>query len=194
MLHCTMSDRSPLFASIPIALVRRLWPSDVDLMRAHLLRLDAEARRSRFTGAVSDAFLEIHADEALRSDGLVLGYRHGEAVRGVAELQMAGAREAEAAFSVEASHRRRGVGHALFRRVLLAARNRGVRTLHLRCLPHNRAMQALARRHGARIIVEDGEMLAEVATQAPTVVSLWQEAMAENLGLPLALYDRRPVL
>ncbi|KAA2236843.1 GNAT family N-acetyltransferase [Salinarimonas soli] len=175
-------------------IIRRLWPGDVALVRDHLLRLDPDSRRSRFTGAVSDAFLETYAERALLSDGLVLGYRAGDGLRGVAELQMVDETRAEAAFSVEAGYRRRGVGAALFRRILLGARNRGARTVHLRCLPHNRAMQALARRHGARLVFDGDEMVGEVATRGPTPASIWEEAFAEGLTLPLALLDRRPRL
>lgn len=192
MLHRTMTQGLPILAASVPGIVRRLWPGDLDRVRAHLRRLDPDSRRARFTGAVSDAFLDIHAERSLLSGGLVLGYRAGDAVRGVAELQRIDDGRAEAAFSVEAGHRRRGVGHALFRRVLLAARNRGYRTLHLRCLPHNHAMQALARRHGARLVFDGDEMLGEVRTPGPTMASLWQEAMADHLTLPLALCDRRP--
>lgn len=192
MLHRTKNDTPIAVPFAPAGLVRRLWPGDIGLASAHLLRLDPDSRRSRFTGTVSDAYLERYAHEALASDGLVLGYRLGEAVRGMAELQMTGPDRAEAAFSVEAGHRRRGVGRALFRRLLLAARNRGARTIHLRCLPHNRAMQELARRHGARLVHDGDEMLGEVETDAPTALSLWQETVAESLALPWALYDRRP--
>jgi RimJ/RimL family protein N-acetyltransferase len=192
MLHCTIDAR----AALPLTAghVRRLWPSDLAPARDHLLRLDPVTRRERFSGAVSDAYLQEHARQALLSDGLVLGYRVGNAVRGMAELRGMAPGVAEGAFSVEAGHRRRGIGHALFRRLLLAARNRDIRTLHLRCMPDNRAMQALARRHGARLVFDGDAVLGEVATEAPTVMSLWQEALAEHLALPLALYDRRPVL
>ena len=49
--------------------------------------------------------------------------------------------EAEAAFAVEKAFRRNGLGQALFRRIAAAARNRGVRDLHVRCLAWNRPMR-----------------------------------------------------
>jgi RimJ/RimL family protein N-acetyltransferase len=197
MLHRTIAQDSihlPITSWPVPGLVRRLWPGDLALMREHLLRLDPDSRRARFTGAVSDAFLEAHAERALLSGGLILGYRAGDALRGIAELQMVDDTRAEAAFSVETAYRRRGVGAALFRRILLGARNRGARTVHLRCLPHNNAMQALARRHGARLIFDGDEMLGEVETRSPTLASVWEEAFAEGLTLPLTILDRRPRL
>ena len=34
--------------------IRKLWISETDLYRDHLLRLDGESRRNRFGGAVAD--------------------------------------------------------------------------------------------------------------------------------------------
>jgi len=167
-------------------LIRRLWPSDVEALQAHLLRLDPETRRSRFCGAVSEAYLERYAQAALQGEGLVLGFVRGGEIRGAAELHGDGG-WAEAAFSVETAERRRGVGSSLFRRVVLAARNRGVRTIQLRCLPHNRAMQALARRHGARLVFDGDEMLGRMETGRATPFTLWHEALAEGLAWPAAL-------
>ena len=41
--------------------VRRLWIGEAELYRQHLLRLDAESRRNRFGGAVSDEFIGRYA-------------------------------------------------------------------------------------------------------------------------------------
>ena len=46
-----MSDQLPRQGSI-----RKLWPTETEKFRGHLLRLDKESRRLRFAHAVSDAF------------------------------------------------------------------------------------------------------------------------------------------
>ena len=115
--------------------IRRLWRSDLTAYRDHLLRLDPRTRRDRFSGAVSDTFLERYAEGAFSEDRIMLAYVVGEEVRGVAELCPFAppyVDEGEAAFSVEEPYRLRGIGTALFRRLLLIARNRGIRTLHVR--------------------------------------------------------------
>lgn len=167
--------------------IRRLWRSDLDAYRDHLLRLDPQTRRDRFSGAVADSFLETYAERAFSEDRIVFGHVVGDEVRGVAELCPFAPpyhREGEAAFSVEAPFRLRGIGTALFRRMILIARNRGVRTLHVRCLPHNRAMQVLARRHGARLVFDAGETCGQVDAGPATPFSVWQEWA--TLGLDLA--------
>jgi RimJ/RimL family protein N-acetyltransferase len=158
--------------------IRRLWRADLDAYSEHLLRLDPQTRRDRFSGAVADAFLERYAEQVLCEDRIMLAYVVSGEVRGVAELCPFAppyADEGEAAFSVETPYRLRGIGTALFRRLILLARNRGVRTLHVRCLPHNRAMQVLARRHGARLVFEHDEAHGKVDAGPPTPFSVFQE-------------------
>lgn len=110
--------------------IRLLWRADLDDYREHLLRLDPQTRRDRFSGAVADAFLERYAEQAFREDRITLAYVVGGEVRGVAELCPFAhpyCDEGEAAFSVETPYRLRGIGTALFRRLILLARNRGIR-------------------------------------------------------------------
>lgn len=52
---------------------RRLWPSDIDTVRAFILRLDSETRANRFLAAVSDATALAYAERALVTKGLVIG-------------------------------------------------------------------------------------------------------------------------
>ena len=42
--------------------IRRLWPSDKESFRDHLLRLDARSRHERFGGGMSDDFLVHYAE------------------------------------------------------------------------------------------------------------------------------------
>src|SRR5262245_38684357 len=125
--------------------IRKLFATDLPLFRDHLLRLDMETRHNRFVTAVNDLFLAQYAERCFGSGAIVLAYVEDGAVRGAAELHPAegdDAFAAEAAFSVEPGFRRRGIGTALFRRVINAARNRGVERLRINCLAHNSAMQA----------------------------------------------------
>jgi hypothetical protein len=49
-----MSD----LATIDTGTIRKLWPTEADRFRHHLLRLDKENRRLRFAHFVSDSFIE----------------------------------------------------------------------------------------------------------------------------------------
>ena len=43
-------------------LIRKLWIGESERYRDHLLRLDADSRRNRFAGAVSDQFVRDYAE------------------------------------------------------------------------------------------------------------------------------------
>jgi GNAT superfamily N-acetyltransferase len=183
-----MTDPRPTERSAQPGAIRRLWPSELDLYRSHLLRLDPQTRRDRFSGAVSDGFIASYAERAINEDHLIFAHAVGGVVRGVVELcpyPRPHDDEGEAAFSVEREFRLQGIGTALFRRVILAARNRGVRTLHVRCLPHNQAMQTLARKHGARMFFESDEILGKVDVGVVTPFSVFQELLEASFDLTL---------
>ncbi|MEN5081902.1 GNAT family N-acetyltransferase [Bosea sp. TWI1241] len=160
--------------------VRRLWPAERDLFTAHLLRLDPATRRERFGTPVNDAFLRDYAATTFGIDGLVYAYVEAGEVRGAAELR--GLEEivvqtGEAAFSVERDWRRRGIGEALFRRLITAARNRGIGTLYMTCLPENAAMRRLARKFEAEMVGGFNDVEGRIAPGAPTPFTLLDEAL-----------------
>ena len=123
--------------------IRKLWIDRAGPYRDHLLRLDPESRRNRFGGAVSDAFIENYIELSLDLDAVIHGFFVDGVLRGVAELRPLGKTfdgEAEAAFSIEKPWQSHGVGSALLERTLLAARNRGIKLMHMACLANNRRM------------------------------------------------------
>lgn len=165
--------------------VRRLWPAERDLFTAHLLRLDAATRRERFGTAVNDDFLVTYAETTFGVGGLVYAYVEAGEVRGAAELR--GLEEivvqtGEAAFSVEKGWRRRGIGEALFGRLITAARNRSIRTLYMTCLPENAAMRSLARKFEAELVGGYADVEGRIATGAPTPFTLLDEAINNAQG------------
>jgi GNAT superfamily N-acetyltransferase len=110
--------------------IRKLWLGEHTKYRDHLLRLDTASRHSRFGGGVSDDFIRNFVDLSLSLDAVVHGFFVDGMMRGAAELRQLSARlpgQAEAAISVEKPWQSHGVGSALLRRTLLAARNRGYR-------------------------------------------------------------------
>src|SRR5262249_59711429 len=128
-------------------MIRKLWISETDAYRDHLLRLDSESRRRRFSGAVSDEFIANHANSATGLNVVVHGFFVDGTLRGAAELRRFGSmlvREGEAAFSIEQPWQSDGVGNVLLEWALLSARNRGIMSLQMHCLADNKRMQQLA--------------------------------------------------
>jgi len=173
-------------------LIRKLWIGESDLYRDHLLRLDPASRRNRFAGAVSDEFVRDYADISFGIDALIHGFFIEGALCGAAELRPIGApiaREAEAAFSIEKPWQSHGVGSMLLERTLLAARNRGLKFLHMTCLADNKRMQQLARKYDAELSFDFASVVGEVAAPRPTPLSLMREMLADGHGFATAIFD-----
>lgn len=172
--------------------IRKLWPSESDKFRDHLLRLDKDSRRMRFAHAVSDNFIDDYAGRMNEMGAIIYGYIEGGEVRAVAELKKLGdtwGQEAEAAFSVEPGYQEKGIGTELMGRVIRAGRNRSVNHLYMSCLAENRKMQAIARKHEADLRFEYGEVIGEIVPIDPNYFSILAEAMEDRVGYLLAVLD-----
>ncbi|HRK24621.1 MAG TPA: GNAT family N-acetyltransferase [Beijerinckiaceae bacterium] len=158
--------------------VRRLSAFDHEDYAQHLLRLDEATRYLRFGMPAKDQFLIDYANSCTLWDVVIYGYFVDGILRGAAELRPLGGdhNEGEAAFSVEAEFRGRGVGSQLFEKIVRAARNRSYQKLYMSCLATNRAMQALARRFAAEMSFEPGGSLGVVEPGHRDVNSLSGEA------------------
>jgi len=172
--------------------IRKLWIGEAARYRDHLLRLDAESRRTRFGLALADDLIEAFVGSPTWSGAVVHGFLVDGVLRGVAELRPFGAAfptEAEAAFSVEKPWQSHGVGSALLARTLLAARNRGIRHVHMACLPDNARMQQLACKFAAELSFDFGNVVGEVAAAHPTPLSILREIVADGHGFANAMLD-----
>jgi GNAT superfamily N-acetyltransferase len=169
-----------------------LWIGEADIYRDHLLRLDADSRRNRFAGTVSDEFVSNYAELSFGIDALIHGFFVDGTLHGAAELRPIGAplmREAEAAFSIEKPWQSHGVGSMLLERTLLAARNRAIKFLHMACLADNKRMQQLARKYDAELTFDFSNVVGEVATARPTPLSVMREILADGHGFATAMFD-----
>jgi RimJ/RimL family protein N-acetyltransferase len=180
--------------------IRRLWPSDKESFRDHLLRLDARSRHERFGGGMSDDFLAHYAENCFGKGDLLYGAFVGGKMVGAAELrsnrpiwseQAPFGRDihAEAAFSVEDAYRRRGIGEKLFKRILRAATNHGVETVEIVCLPDNIGMQNLAKKFKTQFMFEENALNGRLTARRPTALSLLREASGDALDFGAALFD-----
>jgi len=173
-------------------MIRKLWITETDTYRDHLLRLDRESRHRRFSGAVSDEFLARHAASTNELGVIVHGFFVDGTLRGAAELRSLGsvfAREGEAAFSIEKPWQSHGVGTVLLEQTLLSARNRSIKSLQMHCLADNQRMQQLARKFEADLKFDFGSVIGEVDPPRSTPLSLMREAVADAHGVATAILD-----
>jgi ribosomal protein S18 acetylase RimI-like enzyme len=97
--------------------------------------------------------------------------------------------QAEAAFSVEIEHRRRGIGEKLFRRIQRAATNHGVETIEIICLPDNIGMRMLAQKFKTHFTFEENALTGHLRARRPTAFSLMREASGDMLDYGSAVFD-----
>ena len=162
--------------------IRKLFGVEEPLFRDHLLRLDPKSRHDRFLSGVSDSFLAEYARLCFGSNTLVLGYLQEDTLRAAGELHHIEPPEmatAEIAFSVEEDFRGRGIGKAMLKRLIVSARNRGIRHLRLNCHAENLAMQALARRFKAEFHIAQGGTEGEISSGRRSPYSLLAEALSD---------------
>jgi GNAT superfamily N-acetyltransferase len=185
---------------VPRLEIRRLWPSDMEAFRDHLLRLDSRSRHERFGGGMSDDFLTHYAEHCFGQGDLLYGAFVDAHMCGAAELRsnMAIWSEqapfgrhihAEAAFSVETEYRRRGIGEKLFRRIQRAATNHGVETIEIICLPDNIGMQRLAQKFKTQFTFEENSLTGRLTARRPTAYSLMREASGDMADFGASLFD-----
>ena len=173
--------------------IRKLWIGETDNYRDHLLRLDPQSRRSRFGGGVSDDFIDNYVDCRLGLDSVVHGFFvDGDAARrrGVAAARPGASRaKPRPRSAIEKPWQSHGVGSALLERTMLAARNRGIKLLHMTCLANNRRMQQLARKFDAELTFDFGSVVGEVEAPHPTPMSMLREVVADRHGFATAVLD-----
>ncbi|MEZ5785778.1 MAG: GNAT family N-acetyltransferase [Xanthobacteraceae bacterium] len=173
-------------------LIRKLWMVESNVYCDHLLRLDAESRRNRFGGAIADDMIRTYAATMRGGDAVVHGFFVDGVLRGAADLRILGSTyrgEAEAAFSIEKPWQSLGVGSALLERSLLAARNRGIKMLHVCCLPENQRMQQLARKFDAEISFDFGTVIGKMENPNPTPLSVMRELVVDGHSFAAAYVD-----
>ncbi len=178
--------------SLSAATIRKLWPTETQLFRDHLLRLDKDSRRMRFAHGVSDSFIEDYAGRMNDMGSIVFAYFLNGEIHAAAELRKLSdnwGTEAEAAFSVERAYQDQGIGSALMGRVITAARNRGLRLLFMSCLAENAKMQTIAKKHEALLRFEYGEVIGEIIPNGPDYFSLLSEAVDDRVGYMMAVLD-----
>lgn len=174
--------------------LRKLWIGDLAALRAHLKRLDPEARRLRFGAVTTDDFIDAYVDTAFRLDATIFGVLVDGEIRASAELRSifgGPSPDAEAAFAVEAGWQDQGLGSELMDRILTAAQNRGVARLHMICLTENARMRHIAGKFGARLTFAEGEVAGEMTPPGPTPMSLLDEFVHDAQGFVTAVFDWR---
>lgn len=165
--------------------IRRLWQSDQSDLVDFFKRTDLQTRHLRFCSPVSDDFVTTYAEDLISSDTVAYGAFTDQGLRGISELRIlpdSWPRTAEIALLVEPAWQEKGIGDALFDRVITAAQNRSIQSIYMLCLKENKRMQHLAQKHDAVLHFDIGEVEAALTPPWPTPMSLFYEMFTETRG------------
>ena len=170
--------------------IRRLLDSERPLYGAHLKRLGSNDRYLRFGYSISDEQIDRYVDTQFRTKSTVLAHFDKEQ-NVIAAIEVVYSESkfhlsnemAEVGLSVEEGHRGKGLGTFLFKRALILARNRGVKTMVSHCLSQNRFMMRIAKANGMTIHSESGDSTGSMELSPPTVESVIKECLGEGMGM-----------
>ena len=181
-----MSDLRPTALAVRHTLslgqYRRLDGQDARMLRAHLLRLHPDDRRSRFMATAPKQMVDGYVRAIDWRHAVLVGCFIGRSLRGVCELHPINGRRAEMAVSVERRFQGRGIGTGLLSRTFLLARNRGLVDLEFRCLANNQRMRKLVGKFDSQMSIEAMEACAVVHSLPPTPATYVSE-MVERAGV-----------
>ena len=168
--------------------IRTLAASERPAYEAHLLRLDAEARRLRFGYFIADGAVRRHvAGLDPRADRILALVEEGRVVAAVhiarAVRPGVDGSSVEFAFSVDSDRRGKGLGRRLFEQAMAWSRNRGMREACIYFLTDNHVMRRLARRAGMAISCQAGECEGVMLLPPATPFSFIREVAAEQWAI-----------
>lgn len=160
--------------------IRTLLPMERSKFAEHLKRLDWNDRLARFESSVSDEYIDKYV-AGIGPRDVILGYFDDECVlRGAAHIAFA--RDiADLGLSIEAGHRRQGLGTTLLERSIDYSRFR-VSRFSSQCLTHNRWMMNRLRRMGFVIEVDFDTAHAETDLNPADITLTFRAMTQENLG------------
>jgi RimJ/RimL family protein N-acetyltransferase len=163
--------------------IRPILPFETAELRAHFLRLTAEERYLRFAGPAPEAVVDRYVQSLGWARAVRLGCFLEGRLRAVAELVLVGEGAAELAVTVEGAWQHHGLASELVSRILVIARNRGIRRIVAHCLAENQHMRALLRKFHGELACDGANAEAHIATGVPTPLSYWQECVHTADGL-----------
>ena len=152
--------------------------------KLHLLSLDEESRYMRFGYPIrNEQIIDLCNKWRENADKNILFAIENEdlEVVGVAHISLE-EDPAELAFSVLKECQGQGMGDALMKRAIAYCQNHSIKHGCMVCLGSNDKIKKLARKNGILVKTEYGDASAEIAIPEPTPVSVWSEAVSDQLA------------
>ena len=166
------------------SVVRQVLPYEYPRYRQHLKSLDAESKVLRFGYAVTDEALDRLCDKfETDTKHNILFCIENDNLEFVAVAHIALHEEMELAFSVLKDYQGQGMGNLLFRRVIQWCRINHKLKGCMVCLTQNQAIKHLCIKYGIKIQSSQGETLADIELDSPSITTYVSEQVDKNLAV-----------
>ena len=152
--------------------------------KLHLLSLDEESRYMRFGYHIkTEQIISLVNKWRDNSDKhVIFAIENSDLeVVGVAHVSLE-EEPTELAFSVLKECQGQGMGDALMKRAISYCQNRGIKHGCMVCLGTNDKIKGLARKNNILVKTEYGDASAEIAIPEPTPISVWSEAVTDQIA------------
>lgn len=164
---------------------KRLIEADRAALIAHFRMLSPTSRYLRFGTGIRDEALARYVERIDFDRDALYGVHESDlSLVGVAHIAITDA-SAELGVSVLETHRKQGIGAALFERASIWARNHGVTVLYTHCLVENAEMMRIARKSGMDVVTIGGEADAHLKLSPSNFGTIAAELLQDRV----ALYD-----
>jgi GNAT superfamily N-acetyltransferase len=169
---------------MPYQTVRKVLPHEYSKYRSHLKLLDTESKVLRFGNAFNDSAIDTICDRfEANADQHILFAIENDQLEFIAVGHIALTDGMELAFSVLKEYQAQGLGNLLMKRCIMYCRTHGILKGCMVCLSTNSVIKHLCRKYGIHIQTEDGETLADIALDHPSLSTYMEEATDNNLGI-----------
>jgi GNAT superfamily N-acetyltransferase len=171
---------------MPFTTVRRVLHHEYPKYRKHLKALDRESKTLRFANPLSDSVIDNLCN------GWEKDYEHNILFAiednnldliAVAHIAIDKKSEMELAFSVLKEYQGQGMGTHLMKRAIQWCRTHNFLEGTMVCLSTNRVIKHLCTKHGIHMESEDGETLANIHLDHPSLQTYFTEATDSNIAV-----------
>jgi len=138
---------------------------------------------------MSDEQIGLYVQNLEWFNTIIIGAFKKGVLRGCVEIHLDRehpVRSAELAFSVETDFRSKKVGKSLLKEAIIVAQNRGLANVKINCASSNKRMIQLAKTLSPqKVQSEDFEIELEASLDKATLLTIWQEILADTFSVML---------
>jgi GNAT superfamily N-acetyltransferase len=162
-------------------IIRRVLPHEFHKYATHLISLDNESKRSRFTGGISDSLIEKMIQKMDPKDHVLFCIEDIN-LDFIAVAHIALGPEVEFAFSVLKPYQNKGIGMALMKKAIRYCKTHGYLTGYMSCYQSNHAVKKLCNKLKIKMSSEEGETIAVLNLSKPNMGTYLDEGFDYIFG------------